>query len=209
MKSQIKSILIKTLQKALNTYLLLDPESVVRLQKLHDKIICIELMGTGCVFQLIFNEKGITLTQDSSLKADTWIKGTPLRLLHMTMAREHRQTFFSDDISIQGNLELGQVVTDLFDHLEIDWEEYLSHWVGDVPAHHLGRVARKIKSFSQQTRATLLQDINEYVHEEVDLFPPREALQDFFNDVDHLRMDVDRLEARIHYIKNHIEKRDA
>jgi len=32
------------------------------------------------------------------------------------------------------------------------------------------------------------------------LFPPKESLQDFFHDIDLLRMDVDRLEARIEKI---------
>ena len=39
--------------------------------------------------------------------------------------------------------------------------------------------------------------VNEYVHEEAEFFPAREALQDFFQDIDTLRMDADRLEARV------------
>ncbi len=197
----MKRLVLGPLQKALNAYLALDPESKQRLLKLQGKTVTLELLGTGVMFHLVFTEKEILVQTGELLTADTVIKGTPLRLVHMALSRDNRKKFFEDDVSIEGNAELGQEVIELFDHLEIDWEEQLSHWIGDTPAFHLGRLGRKLKAWSQKTREILLQDVNEYVHEEVNFFPPREALQDFFQDIDVLRLDVDRLEARVHLLQ--------
>jgi ubiquinone biosynthesis protein UbiJ len=193
MLTEAKKKLVATLQKAVNHYLSLDPESLQRLLKVRNKIVKIELLGIGVDFYLTFTEK-----------ADTIIKGTPLRLLHMALSGEKRQQFFVEDVSIQGNLELGQQVTHLFDQVEIDWEEHFSHLVGDVSAHHLGNIFRKMKAWGKQTRNTLIQDVNEYVHEEINLFPASEALRDFFHDVDSLRMDTDRLEARLKQLQKQV-----
>lgn len=192
----MKQIIAETTQKALNKLLALDPESKSRLLKLQDKIVTLELLGTGLCLQLVFHEGKILVKSDNFLPPHTTIKGTPLTLLRMTF-EDNRKQFFADDVSIEGNLDLGQHVIDLFDQLEIDWEEYLSRCVGDVPAHQVGNFFRELKKFTKKTRRILTQNVNEFVHEEIEMFPPEEELEDFFADVDALRMDVDRLEARV------------
>ncbi|MDR3478186.1 MAG: SCP2 sterol-binding domain-containing protein [Gammaproteobacteria bacterium] len=206
MKNTIKPIFVDAIQKALNAYIALDPESATRIQRMQGKVVTVELLKIDITFHLIFTDTAIQFKLASAhppetIQSDTIIKGTPLRLLQLALSKNSRQQFFSDDVSIRGNLDLGQQVIELFDHLDIDWEEFLSKWVGDVAAHHLGRFGQRIKSWTQQTRETLLQDVNEYVHEEVDFFPAREALLDYFHDVDELRMDTDRVEAKIAQLK--------
>ena len=110
--------------------------------------------------------------------------------------------FFADDVEIEGNIELGQQLIDLFDHLQIDWEEQLSHITGDIPAYHIGQLARKISSWVQHTNESLTTNINDYIHEEAQWLPTREALNDFFNDIDQLRSDTDRIEAVVHQISS-------
>jgi ubiquinone biosynthesis protein UbiJ len=175
------------------------------MQNLQGKIVTLELLATGLIFHLVFTENGIQLESGAAEHPDTVIKGTPLRLLHLALSRQNRQQLFSDDVSIQGNLELGQLVIDLFDHLEIDWEELLSRFIGDISAHHFGRIGTKFKSWTRFARKILAQDVSEYIHEEIDFFPPQEALKDFYHDVDTMRMDTDRLEAKINHLKKSID----
>ena len=190
----MKPGMAKAFQAALNQYLALDPETNTRFKGLQGKVVALELTGIKIILHLVFTQQGIDVTLDESVKADTIIKGSPLSLLHMTLNSENRKQFFAEDVSIQGDLDLGQQVMDLFDKMEIDWEEYVSRYVGDVPAHQIGRVTRSVRSFVKRTQDIFLQNTNEYLHEEIELFPSREALQDFFQEVDALRMDVDRLE---------------
>lgn len=217
MRTMIDKLITEYLTRALNQYLALDPESQPRLHHLENKTVTIELLvretplyqESNCQFQIHFSAKEIKLKTTSFIAADTTIKGTPLSLLRMTLSHQDRKKFFADDVSIEGNLEVGQQVIALFDRLEIDWEEYLSRWVGDVSAYQLTRFAKKIKTMSKRFRSTLTQNINEYIHEEIPLFPAQEALQDFFHDIDQLRMDTDRIEARIQQLTAKIaSKRD-
>jgi ubiquinone biosynthesis protein UbiJ len=197
----MKHLITESLQKALNYYLALDPESKQRMHLLQGKVVTIDLLGLGVTLQLVFANDQVKLSMNDFVFADTHIKGTPLSLLRLALAEGDRKQFFSDDVSIEGDLDLGQAIIDLFDQLEIDWEEYLSRFTGDVSAHQVGRWVRELKQMSERTRTVLLQNVNEYVHEEVDLFPANEAIKDFFTDVDDLRMDVDRMAARIEQLK--------
>lgn len=193
----------KLIEKALNQYLSLDPESPDRLKKLKNKCVTLELLGPNIIFQLVFNET-IHIKFNDFLIPNTTIKGTPLSLLRMTLTEDRKQ-FFSDDVSIEGDLELGQQITDLFDQLEIDWEDYLSRFTGDVFAHQVGNIFRRIRQFNFRANETLTRNVNEYVHEEAAWFPTREALSDFFSDIDTLRMDIDRMSAKIAALKGKIK----
>lgn len=185
------------LEKILNHYLSLDPQSAERIAALENKVVTIELSGIALTFQMFFINKKIALRWQDFHEPDLTISGTPLNLLHMRFAsHQERQRFFAEDVKVTGNMELARHVLAIFDEMAVDWEEISARYVGDVSAHHLGRIAGGIKNFSARFRASLLRNVNEYMHEESDFVPPNEALQDFFHQVDELRMDVDRLEAR-------------
>lgn len=196
----------KILETALNRYLALDPESAKRIEALEGKVVTIELLATGVTFQMFFSAGRVVLAWQDFSPADIVIKGTPLNLLHMSLARDARNRFFAEDVIITGNMELARHVLAIFDDLEVDWEEWTSQYLGDVPAHQMGRVVKKIKSIGQTIRESLCRNVNEYVHEEIQLVPANEALQDFFTQVDDFRMDVDRLEARVAQLKKHFDE---
>ncbi len=185
------------IEKAINRYLSLDPESKHRIAALQGKAVTLELLGINLIVQLLFSEEGIQIKWEDFLKPDVTIRGTPLNLFHMSVAEDQRKQFFEESVVLDGDMELAQPVLAIFDELEIDWEEYLSQWIGDVPAHQAGRLMRGLNRFRQKISQTSAYNLNEYVHEEINLFPPAEALQQFFREVDELRMDVDRLEARV------------
>lgn len=201
--------MIKTwLEKALNRYLALDPEAKKRIALLQNKVVALELSGTPIKVQLLFTPTQIQLNwhDEVVLVPDITIRGTPLNLLHMSISSgKQRRRFFVDTICVEGNMELAQQVLAIFDELEIDWEEQIAQCVGDIPAYHAGRMLRGVKQFGQQLRGVLRDNVDEYVHEEINWFPPAEALQDFMRGVDELRMDVDRLAARVAALKEKMQ----
>lgn len=196
----MQAFIHQSLETAINRYLSLDPESHARLFALDGKLITIELLAISYTLPLKIVGGKIVILSESPEKPDVVIRGTPLSLLHMSLSEDRKQ-FFADDVQIEGDLELGQQIIDLFDEMEIDWEEHTSRVIGDIPAHQFGRFIKEAKAMMQRAKDSLMQNINEYVHEEKLIFPPKEALHDFFNDIDLLRMDADRLEARVMRLK--------
>jgi len=193
----MKKIIFSSIAKAINASLGLDPESHQRLQKLRGKTISIELLPLHLTFQCIFHDDGVAVQEGDALAAATIIRGTPLQMLGAMTSKEDRQRFFSEDLAIEGDAEVAQQVVELFDELDIDWEEQLSKLIGDVPAYHAGRLLRGARKFLHSASTSLMENFTEYAQEEARWLPAREALQDYFNDIDTLRMDVDRAEAKL------------
>jgi ubiquinone biosynthesis protein UbiJ len=193
----MKNLFLNYLSKAINTYLKLDSESKERLKKLDGQVITIDILPLHFIFQCSFAEFDVTLLPDETSPSQAKICGTPLQMLGAMMTQENRHRFFADDLSITGNAELAQQVVNLFDELQIDWQEYLSCVIGDVPTHHVSRFINTMKGWLDNTEQTFSKNMNEYIHEEMNWLPSHEALQDLFTDIDTLRMDVDRLAARI------------
>ena len=194
---------LSLLAKATNSYLKLDPESLFRLEALQGSVVTIELLPFHFIFQCSFSATGINIQPGESLTATAKMKGTPLQMVGAMLVKENRQRFFADDLVIEGNADIGLQLVALFDAMHIDWEEYFAHIAGDTVAHHAGQLAGGIKKWFNQFETSFTQTISEYIQEEKQWFPAREALQDFFLDIDTLRMDTDRMEAKINLLKNH------
>lgn len=199
-------MILTSLARAINAYLALDPESKNRLHKLQNTNITIELLPFHFIFQCEFNTTGVIIHDHEKCTAEAKLCGTPLQMLGMLLAKESRQHFFADDLRIEGNAEIGQQVVELFDELHIDWEEYLSHFTGDTPAYHLSRFVRNVKNWLQETDQNLSENIDEYIHEEAAWLPSNEALKDFYDDIDTLRMDLDRIEVKIKKLATQIDE---
>ncbi|OGT38425.1 MAG: hypothetical protein A3F12_02875 [Gammaproteobacteria bacterium RIFCSPHIGHO2_12_FULL_38_14] len=199
---------LSSLSKAINVYLALDPEAPSRLKKLKGHVITIELLPFHFIFQCTFDEQGILLHPGEHLSADVKIQGTPIQMLGTVALKQDRHHFFSEDLIITGSAEIGQDVIHLFDEVDIAWEEYLSKITGDAPAHHAGQLLRRLKGWLSDTEQTFTHHIDEYFHEEIAILPPREALQDLFEEIDIFRMDVDRMEIKINNLSQKFMDKD-
>lgn len=202
----MKQFLFSSLTKTINQLLALDPDSAARLQKLQGKRIVVELLPLNTLIECAFTDATIHIqTASDTNEANAVIHGTPLQLMGVMFDKSNRQLFFADEVKITGSAEFAQQVTDLFDHLDIDWEEHISHFIGDAPAHQAGRIVRGVSNWLRSTQKSLVKNIDEFVHEEANWLPAREALNDFFHEIDALRMDTDRIAARIRQLTTGIE----
>ena len=205
----MKNAILPLLTKALNAYLALDPESKHRLKELKGHTVTIELLPFHFEFQCVFTAHGVELHTEENLAAETILRGTPLQLAGAMLCKENRQQFFADDVVIEGNAEIGMQVVDLFDSLHIDWEDYFAQVAGDVPAYHVSRFLRGVKNWLKQADDSFSENVSEYVREEAEWVPSREALQDFFHDIDTVRMDVDRMDARIQQLRTRLTEEET
>ncbi len=194
----IKHYSLAALQKAINHALALDPDTLKKIEPLNNKVIKIKINPLEIDFFMRFTKNSIMLLPDYAGEPETQIDSSPLGLIRLSLLPASKvRSLFNDQIKITGDAELGQAVKQLFDGIDIDWEGHLAHFTGDVVAHQMGRFVRRGQRFKQSLKNSLKQNLGEYLQEEARLTPPREALEDFMNDVDALTLEVERLEAHI------------
>lgn len=197
MVTALPTAIAAALEVAINQVLQLDPDSLARLQALQGKVVAIELRGLNISFYLIPDDRGLNVFSHFEGEPDTVLRGTPLSMVRMGVAARPGDVLLAGDVEISGDVELGQQVREILDGLDIDWEEHLSHLTGDIVAHKLGDIARGVITWGRKTADILGQDVAEYLQEESrDLVTPSEV-EEFLGQVDILRSDVDRFEARV------------
>jgi ubiquinone biosynthesis protein UbiJ len=196
-----------TLEAALNRYLRLDPEAAVRMAGLAGRCIAIELHGIDLTLFMLPGEQGIRILENVDVEdgVDTTLHGTPLALARLGLGADTGKTLFSGDVTISGDVETGQAFKAILDDMDIDWEEQLSRLTGDVIAHQLGNMARHTRRVLSHGKATLEQDLGEYLREELRVLPARIEVQDFSAGVDRMRADTDRLAARIRRLQKTVD----
>lgn len=203
--SEVKMALIGAIETALNEYIKMDASASAKLAKLSDNVIAIELQGWDFTLYLLPDAQGIQVMSAYAGEANTIIRGTPVALFNMSQCETTAATLREQNITIDGDLELGQQFSKFFKQLDIDWEEKLaqtfakftSESTGDILAHKIGRLVQGFKQWQPQAKLTLEQNITEYLQQESQILPFKEEIEPFFKSVDTVRNDVDRLEARI------------
>ncbi len=114
---------------------------------------------------------------------------------------------------INGNLELHGDSAPLIElqrtlaHLDVDWEAPLVDALGDVAGHQLATLLKGAFSWGRQASAGLARQLEEFIHEEARLTPPRLELEDFYREVHELQMQVERIELRTARLRKRLHEK--
>lgn len=100
------------------------------------------------------------------------------------------------DFEISGNLELAEQFLQSVQRLEIEWEEQLSHYTGDLLAHQIGNGIRNWTNYKKDTGRSFLQMFEEYLQYEIDLAPNHSEVQKWQQGVEDIAQKFAELEER-------------
>jgi ubiquinone biosynthesis protein UbiJ len=192
----MSSFLLSPLNLFINQFINLDPDYNQLLTPLIGKTIRLEILQPKFTVFITFTGTALTLHSQLDAVADCTIRGSAFALLCLSRQSHKTAALAQGDVEILGDLNLAQHLNTLNTELNIDWEEQLSKFVGDFAAFKIGSALRKVWNWKQQCFDTLSQNLNEYLHEEACVLPPSMALNDFFDDIDTLKNDLERLSAR-------------
>lgn len=106
------------------------------------------------------------------------------------------------NLQISGDMHLAQDCQKILASLNIDWEEELSKYTGDVIAYTTMQTLRKLRVRSVATKDSLSEMITEYLQEESGVLPTNYEVNNFMQEVDQLKLMVDRLEAKVNLYEN-------
>lgn len=111
----------------------------------------------------------------------------------------------SNDISVEGDVDLAHDIMRLFKYMDFNWEEYSAFFVGDLPTHHLSNFVRRCKNAVSRISSRSIEDAVDFIQEEQRFLPTKEQVEDFCEDIQELRNNIDRLEARLNRLMENNE----
>ncbi len=107
-----------------------------------------------------------------------------------------------DDYRLEGDTELAANVGKVLQQLEWEYEEDLSHLIGDIPAQQLVSFGKRTLQEGRRQAESLAGMFAEYWQEEQPLIAKKRHLEKFSAEVDTLRDDVERLEKRLQKLES-------
>jgi ubiquinone biosynthesis protein UbiJ len=194
---QIPDALLAAAEGTINAVLGLDPEGAAQLASVQGRVLLVELHGFGTRIYIVPGESGLLLSGAYEAEPDCTVRGSPAALLRMALAEHREDSVFEGTVQIDGDNRVAQTLGEVFQRLDIDWEEQLSKLIGDSLARRIMRQARASERWARRSGDTLTHDLREWLQEEGRVLPSDDEMQDFLNGVDSIRDDVERLAARV------------
>lgn len=163
---------------------------------LEDRVFAVRVTNTSLVMYVIVGPGEIYLTNEYSSAPDATATGSLLSLARLA-GPDGDAAIRDGSVEITGDSELALEFQALLRYGRPDLEEELSGVVGDVIAHSIGEFARNTSRWGQEARSTVRQNVSEYLQEESRAVPSRYETESFRQEVELLRDDVARFEARL------------
>ena len=194
---------------ALNRYLDMDPDIRTMMPAMTGKVIKITVREIDLPLIMRVNDNRIDVLSSYDLDIDSEMRASVFSLMKLGMAGDDSASAMGGDIEMSGDLETGRQFRDLLSKVDIDWEEILSQYTGDIVAHKIGSSVRMLANWGKKTTGSLRKDVSEYLQEESRQIPSQVEVKEYLAKVDDIRLATDRAEARIKQLKNRIQTKNA
>lgn len=184
-----------------NRLLSLDEQALQRCASLQGR--CIELHVSDIDFRLYCHPGGwgIRLSQQRPMREiDATICGRFIALVNLSLQEDKISTSIRERVSIHGDANVAAQMQKILSGLDIDWEEALSKYTGDVIAYQIHKRMRSAGEWLRDSALSLLQTTSEYIHEEARLSPAQAEFERFQRQNTALKNDVERSEARLRHL---------
>lgn len=197
----LAALLAPAVDLALNQALSGSSVAARDLQQLDGKAIALELKELPLRLYFLPRDGRLTVRAHHQGKPDMTVRTPSFALLETVVKRGETPP---RGIELNGDAETAQTFSRLLKQADLDWEELLSRYVGDIAAHQIGNLARGLMRWGQDAAERLSQDLAEYLVYESTTLPPRHEVEAFLNDVDRLKNDAERLSARLQRLAGRI-----
>ncbi len=165
------------------------------------------LAGKSVIFNIppasttltILENGGLAVAGDAAV-AEASISMTASVALRLLAKDESANTL----VLIEGDSELATSLAKVLRNLRWEYEEDLSHLIGDAPAHQLAELGRSTVDGVKKQSLNLAEMLSEYWQEEQPLIAKKRHVETFNNQVDELRDDVERFAKRLEKLASQI-----
>ena len=185
-----------TIETVINRVVSLDPEAKQRLAKLDKKIIAFHFTDIQQKLYFEIDEAYIVLKADTDKPSQAELSGNFLSFFNLAL-NDDSDPIFKGDVRFHGEIGTAQAFQKFFSQLDIDWEEHLSQYIGDIAANQILKKGQALHQWLKSTTQTAQQNLSEYLRFELKTTPASIELENLYNDIADLKSDVDRFSLRV------------
>ncbi len=184
-------------ESAINRVLKLDSTAQARLAPLAGKVIAIACSMPAITVYLIPLEGSVHLAKHWHAPADCRLSAPAILLFRLASSADKTSILHHSDVSINGNSALLMELAEILQSLELDWEYEVSRWLGPVPTALISGHLRSRRDWLVQSAQSLHLNAADYLAEESRALVGKLEAEMRFTEIDQLKLDLDRLDARL------------
>lgn len=191
-------------EKLINTALAYDPATRIALSALAPKVLAIHLTSPKVAIYVIPQDDGLRIAERYEGEITTHLSGNISALLLLTTSRNINLK--DSGVQVMGSTHFLSDLQQILHQVDLDWEELLTQLLGDILGHQSAEFIRTKLSWTKDRSASAMRLASEFLTQELNVLPSKAEIKFFNTQVDDIRLDVDRLEARLEGIFRSAEK---
>ncbi|MBV4531777.1 SCP2 sterol-binding domain-containing protein [Pseudomonas sp. SWRI107] len=200
--------LLASAEHGINHVLRMDSTALPRLAALEGKVVEIDCLQPALKLFVLPDDQGLMLAAHWEGGVDCTLRAPAGRLAQLALAGDKTAVLHSPQVQLHGDTA---VLLDLFgilQDLDLDWEYELQRWLGPVPTALLAGHLRLRARWSRQGLTRFSQNLSEYLAEESRTLVGKREAEAAFSELDALKVDIERLEARMRRLAHTLDTSD-
>lgn len=192
----VMQVLRASAERTLNLGLANDPSAMQRLQPLRGKCFRLQAKGLPEPVTILFLNDRVQLMGPDYEVVDCAVTTNLSDLPKLSDTSNVTKMLQTGQIEIVGDPVLAQQAAQVFLQLNVDWEEFVANYLGDVPGYLVGQAMTKIAAL-RPPKGALQDRVQAFLTEElrVAVHPLEKAI--LADDLRDLERKIKQLEARI------------
>jgi len=200
------SALAATLEKAINKALSYDPATQQALSRFGHKRLAIKATQPTLALCFTFTPQDIHVNaihtgdtqnaNNSTTDYDAEVTGSLRDFIQAATQSQHSMA--DSGINVSGNVAFLSHVQGIAKTIDIDWEDAITQTIGPVAGHGVASVISQSITSLKRHSAFARDNMHSVLRDELLLVPAHEEINAFCDDVDQIKEQADRLEAKLH-----------
>jgi len=203
-------IAIRPVEDLLNRVLAKDSYLQSRLKTFLGKSLQIAVHPPGTTVTVLFEQDRIRLLSSPAelldIEITASIRGNVSELLPLLIEKPDRRPLSNPAITITGDINFIQDIYASLHNLDIDWEDYLAPMLGNLITNELSQFGKDLQEWTQQVSSNMKRNVDEYLKEEERIFPKKEQLKDFSEELERLKLKIDRVKAKFNVLYERLDR---
>ena len=192
----IEMLVTAGIETLLNQLLKADSHALQRLQSLKGKVLQVNIAELPKSLFFVFSSQ-IDVLASFAGAADCRMDIKLASLPRLQDSSQFTALIKEGQLDMQGDPMVASKFSIILKELNIDWEEHLARYTGDVAAHKLVMGAKSGQRWLQSNMLIARQNMAEYLIEELRLAPGALEIADFCDEVSELELQCKKFEMRL------------